>query len=116
MKRYKLVTIQDFYRPRILATDPADIDWLLGELKEYLPSYKTYYGDFKMLHTGESYYIGLEKLSDRDYDVAWWLIARLCEAGWEPFAVSTKLSGGGTSSISTTAIYHFRKEVKGAQQ
>lgn len=111
MTRYKLLEL--YIKPDVTfyTTDPTTIDWLLAELRHYIPTYGLSAAKkATTLHTGKLYSVQLDRLRGRDMDVGWWIITRLCEEGWEPFAISQR------TEHSEKTHYHFRKSVDGTKR
>lgn len=68
------------------STDSHVMDWVLDEVKKWLPT-MTLFRDWRgELPSGETYTYTMQKLQGRDRDVAWWIVKQLCLQGWEPFA------------------------------
>ena len=104
------------------ATDPAELEWLVSELKKIFPKARvnrerklpTSGDKFALFETptllGETYDIMMDKLSDRGISASWWVIKQLCARGWEPFGSISYVYGSGTG-ITTSPEYLFRRKV-----
>ncbi len=69
----------------ILCTDVNIIEWLLEELKKYIPSDQLLGARGRPLISGEIYEIGIRKLQGKDDIVAFWALKQFVLQGWEPF-------------------------------
>ena len=64
------------------STDDSVVRQMAAEAKELIPSCRVVHGD--RLPGGKAYKVTVHKLQDKDADVAWWMIRKLCLDGWEP--------------------------------
>jgi hypothetical protein len=69
------------------STDAHVMDWVLDDVKNFLPTATLFKNWRGVLPSGETYTYTIQKLQGRDGDVAWWVVKQLCRQGWEPFAV-----------------------------
>ncbi len=70
---------------RLYCTDDNILNWIASEIKKILPSSRT--DEWKIL-TGSTSSLWLDKLQNKDGEVAFWILKQLCDRGWEPFSVS----------------------------
>ncbi|MFN2233867.1 MAG: hypothetical protein ACK2U1_06525 [Anaerolineales bacterium] len=101
MKTYKLLEIR-WGRVDIKSTDIESIKWIINEITQIIPSCRA-----TQINQHE---IKIDKLDGRDTEMVWFAMEKLCESGWQPFAIS-ETGGGGTQPIHLES-YHFRKEVE----
>lgn len=103
MKTYKLLEIWLDSGIKIRTGETQVFEWLRTELEKHLPfSFRFDIDRFS------KYSCHIHKLQDKDYEIMWWIMKRLGESSWEPFAVYN--TSGGTSN--TYRYYCFRQEVE----
>ncbi|GEM_PF-3478810 len=87
MKKYKLITIflNSSNRVEIHSTDSQTISWLITEVKELIPTCVAIYSR-KLPSSNDLCLCALEQLQNQDGAVPWFMMKKLCEHGWEPFA------------------------------
>ena len=107
MDSYDFATVSGPY-VGIAITDPSELEFLTSRIKESFPGMRVYQDYVRKLPTGEVYSTQIQNLSNRDYDVLWWVIQELCHRGWEPLGVAPLVSGGVTRTI---FVYQFRRRV-----
>lgn len=100
MKTYKFAIV--IYEPslvRLVLPDPDLVNELLAELRHYISTAQVAAPTRTLDHVPLApLAFRFHKLQNRDEWVSWWIIQRLCEMGWEPFAASA-------------TRYHLKKEV-----
>jgi len=108
-KTYQIFDVMEDGRIHIQTTDRETLKELFEELRSHIPTAKvdTFFGEFPKKGEG-GIYAEIHNLAGKDLTVAWWLMRRLGEKSWEPFAVYPYVSGGETST-SSKIHYCFRK-------
>ena len=106
MKRWSYLAISEFHHPQYLTvttTEPEMAKAIVSWVKSYVGA------EITVRHRWHFRY-ELSKLKDKDGACYVGLIAWLCSDGWEPYAVSSKLLGGGSGGYYLRETHHFRKE------
>jgi hypothetical protein len=98
MSTFHLLQIVYFEALEVFSTDENTLHWMVAEVNNLMPNCSVKKGQFE----GKVWGISFEKLSKDRLELVWYLIARLGEKGWEPFAVSP---------TGRFRYYHFRKEL-----
>ena len=107
MKRWAYLALTEFYHPghlTVTTTDPELAKAVVSWVQRYVGA------EITVRHRWHFRY-ELSRLKDKDSACLVGLIAWLCSGGWEPYAVSSKLLGGGSSGYYTRETHHFRKEL-----
>ena len=88
MDSYDFATVSGPY-VGIAITDPSELEFLTSRIKESFPGMRVSQDYVRKLPTGEVYSTRIDKLSNRDYNVLWWVIKELCHRGWEPLGAAS---------------------------
>jgi hypothetical protein len=91
----------------VLHADTELWEWIVTEVKKYIPACQAHSLRGYTFPSGEAWGYRLHGLQGRDYHVAHWILKQLCLQGWEPFAITTHISGGTSQGL----VYHLRFEV-----
>ena len=110
MARYHHLRLSFDKYVAVESTDVQTLNAIYSEAKQFIPGAKAILGKGRTL-SGQPYCYLLKKVKKRDYDAFHSVIEWLCRDGWEPFAIHGNV-GGSYGDISTSEIYHFRKEVQ----
>ena len=107
MERYDYVKVYgDSHGVRFFCTDPVEIKLVTSQLEEYFPKKSSYE---RRLPSGEVYYCEIKGLSNRDYDVVWWIMQCLGSRGWVPLGAVGDVHGPNSGSTTTDFHYQFRR-------
>jgi hypothetical protein len=107
MDSYDFATVSGPY-VGIAITDPSELEFLTSRIKESFPGMRVSQDYVRKLPTGEVYSTRIDKLSNRDYDVLWWVIKELCHRGWEPLGAASLVYSEGSK---TELVYQFGRRV-----
>ncbi len=117
-KTYHIFEVMERGRVWIRTTDPETLEEIIEELKTIIPGAKIdlHHQEFPEKTRG-GVFCAVHNLNGKDDNVALWVMRRLGEKSWEPFAVYPNVSGGQFST-SSEIHYCFRKSTlqKGLQK
>lgn len=104
MKSYKYLSI---YENAVVlkSSDPEILKWILDEVKKLVPRCQT--RNEVSNSEGELYAFTIHQLKGQDQWIAYCILQKLCEQGWEPFAVSSYVANSRTEGD----FIHLRLEI-----
>lgn len=104
MKTYKYVSLTVGSGIIVESTDIQVLEWITATVKKHIPACQV---DVYKLPSGEAYCYRLHRLQNKDPELEFLIRKQLLLQGWQPFAITSRLSGG-TSEGDT---HHLRFEV-----
>ena len=103
MDSFEFATIVNDSGVKFFCTNLSEIDWFLRELKSFVPSYRLH--EERKDVNGERYFVVVDRLSNQDNAILWWLFRQLLSRGWEPFSMF-----GNLQSSALTPEFHLRRK------